>query len=1768
MNISKSDLTRVTQGGRKLLAAASALLLWLALLAPALLTAPAHAAPPGQGFKLNASDLRFILRQIRYAENNATRENAAGVPTAGLPLFGSQRDPATNEFLQISSPLLPYGLRTVDGSDNNGIGGQSHFGAASLPFPRFAAAQWRDAEVPGVFGPPGAPATSYGQRGGVVVDSEPRVISNLIVDQTATNPAAIAAAGRPHRALNSDPTAVPCTTDPSGATPGVPEGCVPSHDTLFIPNVTTDVGLSPPYNSWFTLFGQFFDHGVDLTVKSGGSVFVPLQADDPLIAGPDHVLLDDPATDPDEAADNLAPNLRFMQLTRSKNQPGPDGAMGTGDDVRDATNVDSPWVDQSQTYTSHSAHQAFLRHYVMSGGKPVNDGTLIEGANGGMSTWADVKTQASDLLGIKLVDTDVFRVPMVSTDQYGRFLRGPHGFPQLVTSLGPDGKPNTADDVRVEGDPTANGGDGVSAASAVRIDIGFLDDIAHHAVPVNSRTGAVLAPDAGDTETTDDGLAGTYDNEMLDAHFMAGDGRVNENIGLTAIHQVFHSEHNRLVDDVKAILGQPGNEALLAGFQEVRHAGGYDYGERLFQAARFVTEMEYQHLVFEEFARMVQPGINPFNVFTQSDTGINPAIHAEFAHAVYRFGHSMLTDTMSRTNPDGTTNDLSLLEAFLNPPAYYDDGAGGTLTPEQAAGSIAQGMTDQVGNELDEFVTETLRNNLLGLPLDLPTINMARAREAGVPSLNNFRKSIFESTNDASLKPYSDWVDFGLGLKHDKSIVNFIAAYGTHGSINGTGADNAPGGGDDFVPTLASRREAAKRIIENDQPGSPLDAVDFLNSTPGSAWANTPAGVSKTGLDGVDLWVGGLAESQNLFGGLLGSTFNYVFERQLTDLQDGDRLYYLSRTSGLNLRTQLEGNSFAELIQRNTSAEGLKARSFDTNDCEFVLSHPTYAGTGNIVTDDPQSECDESKVLIRMADGTIRYRQNNSVDPPGLNAQNMFKGTNLPDKIWGGVDNDTFWGDEGNDRIEGSDGSDSALGGDGDDIITDSAGDDVHKGGDGDDAIDGGPGLDIIMGGDGSDFSDGGLNGNDTFSAEGDDFVIAGGGPDTVFGGGGEDWQEGGNANDLLQGDNGAPFFDDINKPGSDVLIGGSGEDDYDAEGGDDIMVAGPGIERNHGTRGYDWVTHARSVEIGDSDLNIHINNAPGQLADRHLLTEAVSGWDKNDDIKGDNWAPIEQDVELHQPWGANALTTEGIARIDGLLNVIGQNNIRHYVDPQLPGDEGEGGPPATGTRLELDGFGDGNILLGGGGSDLIRGRGANDIIDGDAWLDVWVRATLKDGTVKNVNSITALSADVFAGRLDPGQMKIMRAIKYGREVPVTGAVDIDTAVYAGPRADYDLARDVRGLLTVTHARNLIVAGDDDQGPDFIGDGKDTLRNIERIQFSDQTLDIATPPSAPVIGPAVAGNGQVTVNWTAGPNNGSAPRDEYRIQVFAGGALVRTVSGLAPTLTSSVVTGLTNGTSYTFRVIAVNVAGPSAPSTPSNAVTPTAPRPRVVSNNMTALVSRASNLTVTFDRPVSSLDWNRSVTLQRRNLFGTPMGNPLPFTASFTGSTLTINPTPDLVPLSRYTLTLSGDGVNGIMDAGGSRLNPSPTVISFLTGVAALAPVTAPTAVAAPTVVGSNARSATALAPTATVRVDFSTRILGATSKSVVLRDTATNARIRAVVSLSSTGTRVSINPKVKLGANKRYTLMLKGGASAIRDAFGTAMASTAITFRTRPRRN
>ncbi len=69
------------------------------------------------------------------------------------------------------------------------------------------------------------------------------------------------------------------------------------------------------------------------------------------------------------------------------------------------------------------------------------------------------------------------------------------------------------------------------------------------------------------------------------------------------------------------------------------------------------------------------------------------------------------------------------------------------------------------------------------------------------------------------------------------------------------------------------------------------------------------------------------------FGGMLGSTFNFIFENQLEKLQDGDRFYYLERTAGLAFNAELESNSFAKLIMANTDATHLPALVFSTPAC-------------------------------------------------------------------------------------------------------------------------------------------------------------------------------------------------------------------------------------------------------------------------------------------------------------------------------------------------------------------------------------------------------------------------------------------------------------------------------------------------------------------------------------------------------------------------------------------------------------------------------------------------------------------------------------------------------------------------------------------------------------------------------------------------------------------------------------------------------------------
>ncbi len=1265
----------------------------------------------GAGFELLPEDLDFILEQIKISEEHARKtvnpnpgeENPdpVGDPNYCSVLIGNGPNQIPSGQ---GAEELPFGVRVLDGTCNNLVA-QSRYawGAADQEFIRLTPAAFRDAEAGTTYNGDNAGANPPG----FVIDSEPRVTSNLIVDQTAANPAAVEAGG-----------------------PGAdisPDGDVE------IPNVAPDEGLSAPFNDMFTFFGQFFDHGLDFKSTNGQSVYVPLQADDPLFV---------PGSP-----------LNFMILSRTTN-PG-----------QESLNRTTPYVDQNQTFASHPSHQVFLRHYSFDGAglNPVSTGQLIEGVAGGMATWDDVQAQAA-LLGINLTDDDVERVPLLATDQYGRFLPGPaRGMPQVVTAGG-----------LVEGDPANL----VDASTGVATGHNFLIDIAHHAVPGTFDPDGPTqplppVPKTPDTDpgTGDDGDPATYDDEMLGAHFMAGDGRVNENIALTSVHHVFHSEHNRLASTDTVAQGGHADSivnTLLAkdpaAISQWELSPGVWNGEYLFQAGKFITEMEYQHLAFEEFARKVQPQVN---VFAGYDSTINAAISAEFAHSTYRFGHSMLNSQVVRFDENGNPNNLGLIQAFLNPPAFLDAG-GANYTPEQAAGAVFRGGTSQVGQEIDEFVVEALRNNLVGLPLDLATINMARGREAGILSLNETRRSLFAVAGDGSLAPYDSWEDFSFNISHADSLVNFVAAYGTHPTI-------------ESAATVADKRAAAELILGND-PLRPADADDFIAGL--GAWATASGTPTITGVDDIDLWVGGLAETTDPFGGLLGTTHNYVFELQMENLQNGDRFYYLHRLAGVNLLASLEGNSFAELIERNTDVTTLPADVFSRPDYRFDVGFQN-AQNPNGITDDPATVYSEPSLLTRT-NGFVRFN--------GGEHTNMWGGAGA-DRIWAGIGDDTVRGNDGNDVLRGGSGNDTIIGGLGDDIITDSFGDDGLKGGPGNDALNGGQGFDLLQGGSGSDFIIQGSDPSETFGGADNDFIYGGASFATLFGDYGDDWIEGGGQADLVQGDNGNPFQNDPNG-GHDVLDGGAGADDYDAEGGDDIMIGSPGTSRFEGMLGFDFVTFRNYVGTVDADMDFNqlVPDTIDPLRDRYDFVEGLSGWTGNDVLRGDSFSAL-----LDGP--GNEVTQGTLDRTAGLSALVGP------------------------------GFNAGNVILGGGGSDLIEGRGENDIIDGDRWLNVQLEAN-----GNRYDSMLQLQAQVFNGSLNPGDITIVREI-------LSDDSGTDTAYFEGLFSEYvfGLAGDT---LYVDHSTGC----GDDTGADPCADitvgapgtdtGVDQLRNIEVLQFVDFSVNL------------------------------------------------------------------------------------------------------------------------------------------------------------------------------------------------------------------------------------------------------------------------------------------------------------------------------------------
>ena len=178
----------------------------------------------------------------------------------------------------------------------------------------------------------------------------------------------------------------------------------------------------------------------------------------------------------------------------------------------------------------------------------------------------------------------------------------------------------------------------------------------------------------------------------------------------------------------------------------------------------------------------------------------------------------------------------------------------------------------------------------------------------------------------------------------------------------------------------------------------------------------------------------------------------------------------------------------------------------------------------------------------------------------------------------------------------------------------------------------------------------------------------------------------------------------------------------------------------------------------------------------------------------------------------------------------------------------------------------------------------------------------------------------------------------------------------------------------------------------------------------------ATAPGAPSGVSATAGNGSASVSWAA-PGSGGSAITSYTVTPYIGSAAQTpvTVSG-SPPATTATVTGLTNGTAYTFTVSATNAVGTGPASSPSNAVTPSVP-PTVTSVTPS---SGASGVAVsvapsaTFSQPVTP----STVSFTVVDSSGNSVAGSVSFNAADTVATFT--PSSSLAASVTFTATVSG----------------------------------------------------------------------------------------------------------------------------------------------------
>ncbi|MGK7955991.1 MAG: peroxidase family protein, partial [Crocosphaera sp.] len=231
---------------------------------------------------------------------------------------------------------------------------------------------------------------------------------------------------------------------------------------------------------------------------------------------------------------------------------------------------------------------------------------------------------------------------------------------------------------------------------------------------------------------------GTNGEELLpldaNGNFMAGDIRVNEQLGLTSVHTLFVREHNRLADELGNTLDK-GSGTKFRRLNRLFEESELSRGDFIYESARRLVGAKIQNITYKEFLPLLLDD-QVIPKYEGYDDTVNPGIFTEFSTGLFRFGHTMLSPQLLKVDENGNVDSVALRDAFRNPDAIVEGGVE----------SFLKGLEVQQAQELDSKLVDDVRNFLFGPPgaggFDLASLNLQRGREHGVPDLNTVRQSL------------------------------------------------------------------------------------------------------------------------------------------------------------------------------------------------------------------------------------------------------------------------------------------------------------------------------------------------------------------------------------------------------------------------------------------------------------------------------------------------------------------------------------------------------------------------------------------------------------------------------------------------------------------------------------------------------------------------------------------------------------------------------------------------------------------------------------------------------------------------------------------------------------------------------------------------------------------------------------------------------------------------------------------------------------------